>query len=115
MTTTGLDYAAQLVNRARLERNLSLAAMSEQSGINAKTINRFELSQTTPKPGIRQKLETFFGWEPGLLTRIIESDTPWNVADIEELTGGLPETKLSDEALMWELTHRMQTKDETIQ
>lgn len=32
--------------------------MAEQSGVNTKTINRFELSQTNPKPGIRQKLDT---------------------------------------------------------
>lgn len=113
--STGLDYAAQLINRARQARNLSLAAMSEISGINPKTINRFELAQTTPKQGTLAKLETFFGWEPGLLQRVIASDTPWNVADIDELAGELPEAQLTDEALLWELTHRMQTKDQTIE
>jgi transcriptional regulator with XRE-family HTH domain len=112
--STGLDYAAELISRARQARNLTLARMSEITGINPKTINRFELGQTTPKLATLTRLETFFGWEQGLLERIINSDTPWNVADIDELAGELPEAQLTDEALVWELTHRMQTKDEKI-
>ena len=71
-------------------------------------------SHTTPKPGLQQRFEHYFGWEPGLLTKIIESDTPWKIANMDDLIGGLPESQLSDQTLLWEITHRLQSKDEHI-
>lgn len=110
----GLDYAAELTNRARLARGLSLATMAEETRASIHTINRFERGETTPSRLTREKLEHYFGWQAGLLTQIIDSDTPWQVADIDELTTTLPEAQLSDDQLLWEITQRLQTKDDRI-
>lgn len=113
--STRRDYAAQLVSRARQARKLTLREMAEQTQLTMQTLHRFELSKSAPARKTQQRLEDFFGWERGLLANILESDTPWNVADIEKLTGGLPEAQLSDQALLWEVSQRLQSKDQQIQ
>lgn len=94
---------------------MSQRDLSAQAEVSRNSLSYFENAQQTPRVETLRKLERYFGWDQGLLTKLIASDEPWQVANIDDLTGGLPEAKLSDEALLWELTHRMQTKDQTIE
>jgi len=110
--SAGLDYATELITQARAARGMSLEALAKESSISLRTLASF--GQVTPQRATLEKLETCFGWKPGILKRIVDSSTPWTVATISDMVGELPEAKITDEALMWELSQRFQDKDARI-